>query len=43
MHAHVHAQVHVHVHVHARYRGAYFEEESPGLWFHGDLVELTGG
>ena len=25
-----------------KYRGAYFEEETPGIWFHGDLVETTG-
>jgi len=25
----------------SKYRGAYFEEESPGIWFHGDLVEST--
>jgi acetoacetyl-CoA synthetase len=25
-----------------KYRGAYFLEEDPGVWYHGDLVELTG-
>eukprot|EP00629_Pelagomonadales_sp_RCC1024_P008331 CAMPEP_0119280572 /NCGR_PEP_ID=MMETSP1329-20130426/22950_1 /TAXON_ID=114041 /ORGANISM="Genus nov. species nov., Strain RCC1024" /LENGTH=697 /DNA_ID=CAMNT_0007281167 /DNA_START=116 /DNA_END=2206 /DNA_ORIENTATION=- len=25
-----------------KYRKAYFEEETPGLWYHGDLVEVTG-
>ena len=26
----------------SKYRGAYFREEDPGVWFHGDLVEVTG-
>jgi acetoacetyl-CoA synthetase len=26
----------------SKYRGAYFKDEQPGLWFHGDLVEVTG-
>jgi acetoacetyl-CoA synthetase len=25
-----------------KYRGAYFKEEDPGAWYHGDLVEVTG-
>ena len=26
----------------SKYRGAYFKEEDPGAWYHGDLVEVTG-
>lgn len=25
-----------------KYRGAYFKDEDPGVWYHGDLVEVTG-
>lgn len=25
-----------------KYRGAYFKDEDPGAWYHGDLVEITG-
>ena len=25
-----------------KYRGAYFKEEDPGAWYHGDLIEITG-
>jgi acetoacetyl-CoA synthetase len=26
----------------SKYRAAYFRESDPGVWFHGDLIELTG-
>ena len=26
----------------SKYRGAYFKDEDPGAWYHGDLVEVTG-
>jgi acetoacetyl-CoA synthetase len=26
----------------SKYRSAYFREEDPGIWYHGDLVEVTG-
>ena len=25
-----------------KYRGAYFKDEDPGAWYHGDLIEITG-
>jgi acetoacetyl-CoA synthetase len=25
-----------------KYRGAYFKDSDPGIWYHGDLVEVTG-
>jgi acetoacetyl-CoA synthetase len=26
----------------SKYRGAYFRENDPGIWYHGDLIEVTG-